>query len=123
VGVPVVGLAKREEELILPGQEESIRLAHSAPALKLLIRLRDEAHRFALQSHRKLRGKSALRSELDRLSGIGETRRLSLLNHFGSLEKIVAAGETELAGVPGFGPALARRLFHDLHPLEVAREG
>lgn len=77
VGVPVVGLAKREEELILPGQEESIRLAHSAPALKLLIRLRDEAHRFALQYHRKLRGKSALRSELDRLSGIGETRRLS----------------------------------------------
>lgn len=113
--IPLVGLAKREEELILPDRPDSLRLPRQAPALKLLIQLRDEAHRFALTYHRKLRGSAALSSELDRLHGIGAERRLALLHHFGSLEKVVAASEIELARVPGFGPSLARRLFADLH--------
>jgi excinuclease ABC subunit C len=114
--IPTVGLAKREEELILPDRAEPVRLPKSAPALKLLIRLRDEAHRFAITYHRKLRGKAALRSSLDDIPGVGEERRLRLLHHFGSVDAVTAATEHDLADVPGFGPAIARRIWRALHP-------
>jgi excinuclease ABC subunit C len=113
--VPVIGLAKREEEIHIPGVEEPLRLPRNAPALRILIQLRDEAHRFAIRFHRSLRSRAALRSRLDDVPGIGEQRRLSLLQFFGSMEAVEKATESELARAPGFGPSTARRLYQALH--------
>lgn len=113
--VPTIGLAKREEEIVIPGQPGTVRLPHSAPALKLLIRLRDEAHRFAIRFHRGRRGKAALHGRLDEIPGLGAGRRLTLLQHFGSLDAVERASEAEIGRVPGFGPATARRIFRALH--------
>lgn len=120
--IPVVGLAKREEEIVIPGRGRPLRLPRSAPALKLLIQLRDEAHRFAIRFHRSIRGKAGLHSRLDEVRGIGEQRRISLLQFFGSLAGVEKASLHELARVPGFGPATARRIYDALHqPEGVAR--
>ena len=115
VHVAVIGLAKREEEIHRPGQDTPIRLPRTSPALKLLIQLRDEAHRFAVRYHRSLRGKAALKSRLDDIPGIGAQRRVSLLQYFGSFEAVEQASEAELAQAPGFGPSTARRIFQALH--------
>ncbi len=106
--VPMFGLAKRFEEIYLPGREEPIRLDKRDPALHLVQRVRDEAHRFGITHHRALRGKAALGSELSEIPGVGEKRRVALLRAFGSVKAVLAASVEELAAVPGVGKAAAQ---------------
>jgi excinuclease ABC subunit C len=115
--VPVCGLAKRLEEVWLPGREDPVILPRTSEALFLLQRIRDEAHRFAITHHRSRRSKSMVESLLDDVPGLGEVRRKALLKRFGSLKKVRAASVEEIAAVPGIGTrtaeavaaALARR--------------
>ncbi len=112
--VALVGLAKRLEEVWLPGEEYPVILPRNSEALYLLQRLRDEAHRFANTFHRQRRSRSMTRSALDGVPGLGEARRKALLARFGSVKKIRAASEEELAEAPGIGPALAARIAAEL---------
>jgi excinuclease ABC subunit C len=109
--LPLAGLAKREEEIHLPGRPEPVRLPRNSPALQLLQRVRDEAHRFAVGYHRSLRGKSQKRSGLDGIPGIGPARRRDLLQRFGSLAAMRQAGPDAIAATPGLGPRLARAVW------------
>ena len=97
--IPAIGLAKKMEEVYIPGRPEPIQIPRDAEALYLLQRVRDEAHRFANEYHRKLRSKSMVDSVLDEVPGIGPKRKRDLLRHFGSLKKIRAAGQGELAEI------------------------
>ncbi|MDF1487880.1 excinuclease ABC subunit UvrC [Tessaracoccus caeni] len=106
--IALCGLAKRLEEVWLPGEEFPVILPRASEGLYLLQRLRDEAHRFAITHHRGRRAKHAVESILDDVSGLGEMRRKALLAYFGSLRKLRAASEDEIAQVPGFGPTLAK---------------
>ena len=108
--VPVVGLAKRREELFLPGRSRPLRLEPTSPALLLLRRLRDEAHRFAITYHRKRRRRRGLASTLEEIPGIGPVRRKALLRYFDSLEAIRQADEAALMAVPGISRALAQAI-------------
>ncbi|MGI6368563.1 MAG: excinuclease ABC subunit UvrC [Anaerolineae bacterium] len=108
--IPTVGLAKQEEEIFSPGRSDSIRLPAGSEALFLVQRIRDEAHRFAVTYHRKLRGQDSTRSLLDGIPGIGPRRRLALLKHFGSLEGIRNATLDQLAAVPGMNRSAAEKL-------------
>ena len=101
------GLAKRLEEVWLPGEEYPVILPRASEGLYLLQRLRDEAHRFAIAHHRSRRSKNMVSSVLDGVHGLGEMRRKALLTYFGSLRKLRAASVEEIAQVPGFGPKLA----------------
>jgi excinuclease ABC subunit C len=98
--IPIIGLAKargdKEERIFLPGRKNSIVLRPTSPVTHLLQRIRDEAHRFAITYHRKLRGRALISSRLDHIIGVGEIRRNRLLRHFGSLDKIAQATEDEL---------------------------
>ena len=114
-GIEVAALAKREELVYVPGRAEPIRLPRDSPALKLLQRIRDEAHRFAIEYHRRLRGRRALASLLDSVEGIGPKRRELLLRRFGSLEGLRRASLEELLSVPGLPRAVAERLYKALH--------
>ena len=105
--VAVCGLAKRLEEVWLPGQEYPVILPRSSEGLYLLQRVRDEAHRFAIAYHRQKRSKAATTSALDDVPGLGPARRATLLKHFGSVRKLRAASMEEIAAVPGIGPKLA----------------
>jgi excinuclease ABC subunit C len=105
--VPVCGLAKRLEEVWMPGQADPVILPRSSEGLYLLQRVRDEAHRFAITHHRSRRSKSMVESMLDDVPGLGEVRRKTLLKHFGSLRKLRAATADEIAAVPGIGPTTA----------------
>jgi excinuclease ABC subunit C len=105
--VAVCGLAKRLEEVWLPGQEFPVILPRSSEGLYLLQRVRDEAHRFAIAYHRQKRSKAATTSALDDVPGLGPARRATLLKHFGSVRKLRAASMEEIAAVPGIGPKLA----------------
>lgn len=108
--IPVAGLAKQNEELFVPGRENSILLPRQSQGLYLIQRVRDEAHRFAITSHRKLRTKIGLASRLESIPGIGPARRKVLLKHFGSITDIQDADIEELAAVPGITPALAQAI-------------
>ena len=108
--IPAIGLAKREEEIILPDKPDPIKLPPTSPALRLVVHIRDEAHRFAVSYHRKLRGKSSVASVLDSIPGIGPRRRRALLRRFGSLEGIRRASVDELAAVPGMNRKVAETL-------------
>ena len=110
VETAVIGLAKREEEVYVPGAADTIRLPRSSAALKLLQRIRDEAHRFAITYHRNLRDKETLQSVLDEIPGIGAVKRRGLLAHFGSAEAVRQAPAEELVRVPGIGRADAQRI-------------
>ena len=112
--VPVVGLAKREEEIFFPHQSESILLPRHSQGLYLVQRIRDEAHRFAITAHRKRRNKIGMASALDSIPGIGPARRKSLLQHFGSLDKIRKATLAELVAAPGITTALAETIKANL---------
>jgi len=116
--IPLAGLAKRFEELYVPGQSAPIVLPRRSQALYLVQRIRDEAHRFAITYHRNVRGKRALRSELDDIAGIGPGRKKSLLKRFGSVRRIREASLDEVAATPGISRDLAERLKSHL-----AREG
>ncbi|WP_374929594.1 excinuclease ABC subunit UvrC [Kytococcus sedentarius] len=105
--IAVVGLAKRLEEVWIPGDDFPLVLPRSSDALFLLQRLRDEAHRFAITFHRQRRSKAMTASELDTVPGLGPARRRALLEAFGTVRALRAATAEELAGVPGIGPALA----------------
>ncbi|MDO5503983.1 MAG: excinuclease ABC subunit UvrC [Actinomycetia bacterium] len=105
--VAVVGLAKRLEEVWLPGEDFPVILPRSSEGLYLLQRVRDEAHRFAITFHRKRRSSSMTRSALDDIPGLGPARQKALLTQFGSLKRIRAATAEDIGTVPGIGPALA----------------
>ncbi len=112
--VGVAALAKRDEEIFLPGQVDPVRLSRRDPVLRLLQRIRNEAHRFAVEYNRKLRGKRTIRSALADIPGIGAERQRALLTRFGSTRGILAAGEAEVAAVPGFSRVLAQRVIEYL---------
>jgi excinuclease ABC subunit C len=114
-GVAVVSLAKRIEELFLPGRRAPIALDHSTPELQLLQRVRDEAHRFAITHHRSRRDRAMTRSLLDDLPGVGPARKRALLAHFGSPDAVVAASREELEAVPGLPAKVGRELHGHLH--------
>jgi len=109
--VGLAALAKREEEVFLPGRSASVRLERRDRALHVLQRIRNEAHRFAVSYNRKLRGKRTVRSDLDDIPGVGPARRQALLTRFGSVRGIREASPAELARVPGFSDALAQRVL------------
>ena len=108
--VAVCGLAKRLEEVWLPGEDYPVILSRSSEGLYLLQRVRDEAHRFAITYHRAKRGKAATASALDGVPGLGPARRAALLKKFGSVKAISAASADEIASVPGIGPRLAETI-------------
>jgi excinuclease ABC subunit C len=108
--MPIISLAKREEEVFLPDRPDSLRLPRRSPGLRLLQRIRDEAHRFGLAYSRKRRTSRTLTSELLEIPGIGPARRRALLQRFGSLAGIRSASLTELATVAGFSSRLAERV-------------
>jgi len=114
-GVAVVALAKRIEELHVPGRRSPLILDHRTPELQLLQRVRDEAHRFALTHHRTRRDRAMTSSLLDGLPGIGPVRKRALLAHFGSPDAIVAASREQLQAVPGVPAKVARELYGHLH--------
>ncbi len=109
--LPVVGLAKREEEIFVPHQSASIMLDRDSAALHLIQRIRDEAHRFAITYHRKLRGKRNLVSVLDHVEGIGPKRRQALWKTFKTLEAMKAADIEALSSVEGMNHAAAQKLY------------
>ncbi len=114
VSVPVVGLAKENEEIFLPGRSDPIILPRDAQSLYLVQRVRDEAHRFAVTFHRSKRKKSSFQSALDNVRGLGPARKRALLRTFGSVKKIRAASVDELSEVSGIGPALAEQIKAEL---------
>jgi excinuclease ABC subunit C len=112
--LPILGLAKRTDTLYyLDGREISVPVY--SPALKLLKRIRDESHRFAITFHRKLRGRRMIESELDAVPGLGPVRRRALVRHFGSVASLRSAGVDDIAGVKGLGPVLAEKVYRFLH--------
>ncbi|MFB3070040.1 MAG: excinuclease ABC subunit UvrC [Gemmatimonadales bacterium] len=110
--LPLAAIAKRDEEIFLPGRKESIRLARNAPSLKLLQRARDEAHRFAVTYNRKRRSERTITSELLSISGVGSSRRRVLLERFGSLAGVRLATVEEIVALPGFSTRLAERILN-----------
>ena len=108
--LPLAGLAKEREELFLPGRAEPIVLPATSPALYLVQRLRDEAHRFAITYHRDLRAKRSVRSAFDDLPGVGPKRKRELLKVFGSIKRVREAPVEQIAAVPGISRALAERI-------------
>jgi excinuclease ABC subunit C len=114
-GVAVIALAKRIEEVFLPGRRSPLVLDHSTPELQLLQRVRDEAHRFAITHHRTRRDRAMRSSLLDELPGVGPARKRALLAHFGSPEAIVSASREELQAVPGLPAKVGRELHGRLH--------
>lgn len=119
---PIISLAKRLEEVFLPGQSDSLTIPKSSPALILLKRIRDEAHRFAISYNRKVRGKRTIISELDAITGIGPGRRQALLSHFGSVERIRQASVDELTNVRGISTAIAEKILGQLRSIAVSKQ-
>jgi excinuclease ABC subunit C len=113
--VAVIALAKRIEEVFVPGSSDPIVLSRHNPGLQLLQRVRDEAHRFALGFHRQRREARGFGSIFDDLEGVGPARRRALLQHFGSVDEMLAATAEELEGVPGVPSKTARRIYEQLH--------
>src|SRR5438874_1292949 len=113
--VAVISLAKRIEEVFVPGRPEPILLPRDSAGLQLLQRVRDEAHRFAIGFHRQRRDAKARESIFDTLPGVGPVRRRALLRHFGSAERFLAASQEELEGVPGMPAKTARAIYAQLH--------
>lgn len=116
-GCEIVGLAKRYEEIYVPGLVQPVRLERDSSGLKVLRRLRDEAHRFALEYHRNLRNKLIRDSLLDDIPGIGPSKKKSLLSEFGSVRRLAVADEDSIASVSGIGYKLALEIKKTLEPL------
>ncbi|GAC1319022.1 MAG: excinuclease ABC subunit UvrC [Thermoleophilaceae bacterium] len=111
LGVTVISLAKRIEEVFLPGRVQPLVMSHDSPALQLLQRARDEAHRFAIEFHRGRRDRAMTRSVLDELPGVGPARKRRLLAHFGTPERFLDASREELEAVPGLPGKVARDVY------------
>ena len=120
--VAACGLAKRLEEVWLPGDDSPVILPRTSEGLYLLQRIRDEAHRFAITYHRAKRSKALAVSELDSVPGLGPARRATLLRHFGSVRRLASATEPEIAGLPGIGPRVASAVLAALRPEPPAAE-
>ena len=116
--VPMFGLAKRLEEIFLPGREDSILIDHHSPALHLIQRIRDEAHRFAITYHRGLRGKASVHSALEDIPGVGPNRRRALLQYFKSVKAIKEADLEALRKAPGMNAPAAEAVYAWAHPDE-----
>jgi excinuclease ABC subunit C len=114
-GVAVIALAKRLEEVFVPGRRTPIVLDHDTPELQLLQRIRDEAHRFAVTHHRTRRDRAMTASVLDELPGIGPARKRALIEHFGSPEAVLRASSEALQAVPGLPAKVGRELHQHLH--------
>ncbi|HEY9227175.1 MAG TPA: helix-hairpin-helix domain-containing protein, partial [Gemmatimonadaceae bacterium] len=112
--MPIISLAKREEEIFVLGKSDSLRLSRRSPALRVLQQARDEAHRFAITFQRKRRSMRTVTSELLRIPGVGEAKRRQLLAAFGSLQGVREAGTEAIAALPGFGPKIAERVIQVL---------
>jgi excinuclease ABC subunit C len=113
--LPIISLAKRDEEIFLPGKSESLRLPRRSVALRLLQQARDESHRFAITYQRLRRAKRTVTSELLSIPGIGAARRSQLLRAFGSLEGVRTASAESIAALPGFSSKTAQRILDSLH--------
>ena len=118
--LPLISLAKREEEIFMVGRSDSLRLPRRSPALRVLQQSRDEAHRFAITFQRKRRTMRTVTSELLRIPGVGERKRRQLLEAFGSLEGVRRAPLEAIAALPGFSSRSAAKIQAALHPQEVA---
>jgi excinuclease ABC subunit C len=114
-GTTVIGLAKRIEEVFLPGRPDPVPTPRDSEALRLLQRVRDEAHRFAIEFHRERRDKAMRHSVFDELHGVGPVRKRALLSHFGSPDRFLRASREELEAVPGIPGKLARDIHKQLH--------
>lgn len=112
--VPIIGLAKRLEEVFIPGYSQAQNIPKTSPAVILLRRIRDEAHRFAISFHRSKRGKSMVRSVLDDIPGVGETRRKKLLSTFGSVQKITEHSAEDISEQAGIPQKLAKQILNTL---------
>ena len=116
VDVAVCGLAKRLEEVWLPGEDGPVILPRSSEGLYLLQRVRDEAHRFAITYHRAKRAAALTSSELDAVPGLGPARRATLLKQFGSVRKLAAASVDQIAETPSSASSTAEAVYTALHP-------
>jgi excinuclease ABC subunit C len=112
--MPMISLAKREEEIFVVGRQESLRLPRRSPALRVLQHARDEAHRFAISFQRKRRTVRTVTSELLRIPGVGDSKRRQLLAAFGSLQGVRDATPEAIAALPGFGQKTAERVLQAL---------
>ena len=112
----VASLAKRFEEVYLPGRSDAVRIARDSEALYLLQQVRDEAHRFAITYHRSLRDKKMTRSVLDDVPGLGPTRKKRLLKEFGSVKKVRELDEAVLVALPWLPDSVAKAVYARLHP-------
>jgi excinuclease ABC subunit C len=112
--LPIVGLAKQEEEIFVPGHSKALTLPRHSQGLYLLQRIRDEAHRYGITAHRGRRSKLGMASQLDAIPRIGPQRRKALLRHFGSLERIKQASLAELAALPGMNASAAESIKANL---------
>jgi excinuclease ABC subunit C len=112
--IPVASLAKENEDIYLPGRARPLILPETSPALRLLQRLRDEAHRFALGYHHKIHRRQTFASALDDIPGIGPKRKRSLIRRFGSVKAIRQAGLEELAAASGMSQGLAKKIKENL---------
>jgi len=115
IDIPVIGLAKKNEEIFDPAGNRTIKLSRHDEGLRLLQRLRDEAHRYAIQYNRHRRSGRLTKSELDKIEGIGEMRKKALLNHLGSIDKIKNASLAELEGIPGINKKAAHNVYYYFH--------
>ncbi len=114
-GVPVVSLAKREEEIFVPGKKHPVVLDRDDPGLKIMQRIRDEAHRFAITFHRERRDKSMTASIFDELPGVGKARKRLLIEHFGSPDAVMKASRDDFESVPGLPAKVGRQIFHHIN--------
>ena len=122
IDIPIISLAKREEEVFIPHQTEPIIIPKNQQSLKLLQRIRDEAHRFAITFHRTLRDKYSMESVLDKIPSVGLKRKKALMRHFRSIEKIVTASKDELAEVEGIPMSVAEQVWKFFHKQEAEHE-
>ena len=113
--IPIIGLAKRLEEIFVPAMSNSLILAKDSLSLTLLKRIRDESHRFAIQYHRKIRSSGSIKSQLDEIPGLGKKKKQALIKHYKSVSKLKSLSEEELTEVKGIGPKLARTIWTHLH--------
>lgn len=112
---PIIALAKRLDEVFVPGVSEAQNIPKTSSGLRLLQKIRDEAHRFAIDYHRKLRGTRAVSSELDHISGIGEQRKKQLIRHFGTIKNLRAASLEEIKQVKGITENVAKKIWRYFH--------